>query len=47
MPGDSLRRQQMDLGRRAIFDVIVRHLEAGDADDLSMDELAREAGLSR
>jgi len=47
MPTASLRERQSELARRAIFDVLVRHLEAGDADDVPMEELAAEAGISR
>jgi AcrR family transcriptional regulator len=35
------------LARSAILDALLRHLEAGDADDISMDDLAQEAGVSR
>jgi len=44
---DSLRDRQAALARTAILDVLRRHLEAGDADELSMDDLAKEAGVSR
>ncbi|HEX5435700.1 MAG TPA: helix-turn-helix domain-containing protein [Gemmatimonadaceae bacterium] len=47
MPTVSLRTRQAELARQAIFDALVRHLEAGDADDIPMDALAREAGVSR
>jgi AcrR family transcriptional regulator len=47
MPTTSLRTRQAALARQAIFDALVRHLEAGDADDIPMEELAREAGVSR
>jgi AcrR family transcriptional regulator len=47
MPTDTLRDRQAALARTAIFEALVKHLEAGDADDLSMEELAREAGVSR
>lgn len=43
----SLRERQAALARRAIFEALVRHLEAGDADDVAMEDLAREAGVSR
>jgi len=44
---ESLRERQAALARRAILEALVRHLEAGDADDVAMDDLAREAGVSR
>src|SRR5690348_79238 len=47
MPADTLRDRQAALARTAIFEALVTHLESGDADDLSMEELAREAGVSR
>jgi AcrR family transcriptional regulator len=47
MPPASLRGRQADLARAAIFTALVRHLELGDADDTSAEELAREAGVSR
>jgi AcrR family transcriptional regulator len=47
MPTTSLRTRQSALARHAIFDALVRHLEAGDADDIPMETLAREAGVSR
>jgi AcrR family transcriptional regulator len=47
MPAQSLRARQSELARIAVLDALLRHLEAGDADDLSMDDLAREAGVSR
>lgn len=47
MPVDSLRHRQAALARGAILDALVRHLEAGDADDVAMEDLAREAGVSR
>ncbi|HET7565824.1 MAG TPA: helix-turn-helix domain-containing protein [Gemmatimonadaceae bacterium] len=47
MPTATLRTRQAALARQAIFEALVRHLEAGDADDIPMDELAREAGVSR
>jgi AcrR family transcriptional regulator len=43
----SLRRRQSDLAREAIFEALMRHLEAGDADDVPMEDLARDAGVSR
>lgn len=42
-----LRDRQAALARTAIFEALVQHLEDGDADDVSMEELAREAGVSR
>jgi AcrR family transcriptional regulator len=47
MPTTSLRHRQAALARVAIFEALVRHLEAGDADDLAMEDLARDAGVSR
>lgn len=47
MPTGTLRNRQAALARQAIFEALVRHLEAGDADDIPMEELAREAGVSR
>lgn len=47
MPTESLRLRQAELARRAIFEALVSHLEAGDADDVAMEDLAREAGVSR
>jgi len=47
MPAETLRVRQANLARNAIFEALVRHLEAGDADDVSMEELATEAGVSR
>ncbi|HXT17674.1 MAG TPA: helix-turn-helix domain-containing protein [Gemmatimonadaceae bacterium] len=43
----SLRDRQAALATHAVFQALVVHLEAGDADDVSMDDLAREAGVSR
>jgi AcrR family transcriptional regulator len=47
MPGSTLRERQASVARRAIFEALVRHLEAGDADEIPMEELAQEAGVSR
>jgi len=47
MPTGSLRQRQATLAREAIFDALVRHLERGDVDDIAMEDLAREAGVSR
>jgi AcrR family transcriptional regulator len=47
MPTESLRTRQAAVARKAILEALVRHLEAGDADDLPMEDLAREAGVSR
>jgi AcrR family transcriptional regulator len=47
MPTTALRRRQTDLARAAIFDALRAHLERGDADAVSMDDLAQEAGVSR
>lgn len=43
----SLRSRQTELARTGIVRAFVRHLEAGDADDLAMATLADEAGVSR
>lgn len=47
MTVETLRDRQTALGRTAIFQALLKHLEAGDADDVSMETLAREAGVSR
>ncbi len=47
MTADSLRTRQAAVARTAIMEALVRHLEDGAADGLSMEELAREAGVSR
>jgi AcrR family transcriptional regulator len=47
MSTESLRTRQAAVARRAILEALVRHLEAGDADDLPMEDLARDAGVSR
>src|SRR5512147_316982 len=47
MPTESLRTRQATVARNAILNALVRHLEAGDADDVAMEDLAREAGVSR
>lgn len=47
MPTESLRTRQAEVARNAIMDALIRHLEAGDADDIAMEDLAREAGVSR
>jgi AcrR family transcriptional regulator len=47
MNSDSLRVRQAAVARTAILEALVGHLEAGDADDVAMEELAREAGVSR
>jgi AcrR family transcriptional regulator len=47
MSTESLRQRQTALARRAIVEALVRHLEAGDADGVAMEDLAREAGVSR
>jgi AcrR family transcriptional regulator len=47
MAPTSLRARQADLARSAIRTALVRHLEAGDADDVAMEDLAQEAGVSR
>lgn len=43
----SLRERQASLARTAIFEALVTHLEAGDADEVAMEDLAAEAGVSR
>jgi AcrR family transcriptional regulator len=47
MATESLRDRQAALARQAILEALLHHLEAGDADDVAMDDLAREAGVSR
>lgn len=47
MDTTTLRGRQAALARQAIFEALVRHLESGDADEIPMEELAREAGVSR
>jgi len=47
MPTQSLRSRQAELARTAILQALLSHLEAGDADQVSMDDLARQAGVSR
>ena len=47
MTAPALRERQASLARTAIFEALVAHLEAGDADDVPMEDLAREAGVSR
>jgi AcrR family transcriptional regulator len=47
MSTDSLRERQSAVARNAILEAWVRHLVAGDADGLAMEDLAREAGVSR
>lgn len=47
MSAPSLRTRQTELARTAIVRAFVRHLEAGDADDVAMATLADEAGVSR
>ena len=42
-----LQDRRAALGRDAVLDALVAHLEAGDADAISMEDLAREAGVSR
>ena len=43
----SLHSRRAALAREAILDVLVAHLEAGDIDSVGMEDLAREAGVSR
>ncbi|HET7552247.1 MAG TPA: helix-turn-helix domain-containing protein [Gemmatimonadaceae bacterium] len=47
MTATTLRGRQAALARQAIFEALVRHLEAGDVDEIPMEALAREAGVSR
>jgi AcrR family transcriptional regulator len=47
MPTATLRQRQAALARQAIFEALVLHLERGDADEVAMEELAVEAGVSR
>ena len=47
MTAPALRERQASLARTTIFEALVAHLEAGDADDVPMEDLAREAGVSR
>jgi AcrR family transcriptional regulator len=42
-----LRHRQAALARQAILEALLGHLSAGDADDVAMDDLAAEAGVSR
>lgn len=43
----SLQSRQSALARQAILQALVAHLESGDVDQVSMEDLAREAGVSR
>ena len=43
----SLQDRRAALARDAILEALVAHLEAGDIDTIGMEELAREAGVSR
>lgn len=47
MPAEPLRTRQAAVARNAILNALLHHLEAGDADDVAMEDLAREAGVSR
>ena len=47
MTAPTLRERQASLARQAIFEALVQHLEDGDADDVAMEQLAQEAGVSR
>ena len=47
MTDQTLRGRQAALARTAILDALRAHLERGDADELSMDDLAAEARVSR
>lgn len=42
-----LRERQAVRAREDVLRALLRHLETGDADDVSMDDLARDAGVSR
>jgi AcrR family transcriptional regulator len=42
-----LRARQSALARVAVLQALLHHLALGDADDVSMDDLARQAGVSR
>ena len=42
-----LRQRQAQSTREAILAALIEHIEQGDAEDLSMDELAAAAGASR
>lgn len=43
----TLQDRRAALARDAILEALVAHLEAGDIDTIGMEELAREAGVSR
>lgn len=47
MTQPTLRRRQADLATASILETFRQHLERGDADELSMEDLAQEAGVSR
>lgn len=47
MNAPSLQDRRAALAREAILDALVSHLEAGDIDTVGMEDLAREAGVSR
>jgi AcrR family transcriptional regulator len=47
MTDGTLRERQAALARDSICAALIRHLEAGDVDDVSIEDLAQEAGLSR
>lgn len=47
MSDGTLRERQAALARSAVLEALRDHLERGDADEVSMDELAEEAGISR
>src|SRR3569833_1704718 len=42
-----LRDRQSAVATQAVFQALVRHLETGDVDEISMDDIARAAGVSR
>jgi AcrR family transcriptional regulator len=47
MTTSTLQDRRAALGRDAVLEALVKHLEAGDADAMTMEDLAREAGISR
>ncbi|KQZ01180.1 hypothetical protein ASD45_10175 [Pseudolabrys sp. Root1462] len=47
MSATPLQDRRAALAREAILDALVAHLEAGDIDTVGMEDLAREAGVSR
>jgi AcrR family transcriptional regulator len=47
MSAQLLRDRQAALVRKSILEAFITHIESGDADDVSIEQLAAEAGLSR